>query len=236
MEIGILGAGYIGGTLAIKLASAGHRVRIANSKDPSSLTEFHDRDRITPMWAADAVDGVDVAIISIPQKAIASIPADVKSRLHPVPVVIDTCNYYPARDGRIEALEKGAVESVWVASQLGRPVFKAFNNTMAPSLKHKGTADTAQRLALAIAGPDIDHKKTVFALVEQVGFAPVDTGELDQSWRQQPGTPTYCKDMTAEQMLAGLATTVRADVEKYHAIRDEVQDFDTAMKAMGEYM
>ena len=34
-------------------------------------------------------------------------------------VVIDASNYYPFRDAKIEAIEAGQVESVWVVEQLG---------------------------------------------------------------------------------------------------------------------
>jgi predicted dinucleotide-binding enzyme len=71
MDIGIIDAGSVWGTLARKLVSAGHRVRIANSKDPSTLAEFEEEDGITAMWAGgDAVDGAEVAILSVPQKGI----------------------------------------------------------------------------------------------------------------------------------------------------------------------
>lgn len=234
MDIGIIGAGFIGGTLARQLASAGHRVRIANSKAPSTLTEFADEDGITPMWAVEAVDGVDVAILSIPQLAVTTLPDDVISALSSVPILIDTGNYYPARDGRISAIDQGMTDSQWVASQLGRPVFKVFNNIGAPSLKNKATHG-GQRLGLTVAGPATEDKQTVFALVEQIGFEPVDGGDLDESWRLQPGTPTYCKDLRADQFRRGLAETRREDIGTYHAVRDQV-DFDTAVQRMSDRM
>ena len=236
MEIGIIGAGCIGGTLARKFAAAGHRVRVANSKAPSSLTDFEGEAGIVPMWAADAVRGVDVAILSVPQKAISKLPGQVLSVLSSVPIVIDTGNYYPVRDGRIDGIEEGMADSEWVAAHLGRPVFKVFNNIVAPSLKHKGRTGAGQRLGLTVAGPATEDKQKVFTLVSQIGFDPVDGGGLEQSWRLQAGTPTYCKDMTADQLLAGLAETTREDIGKYHEIRDQLQDFDGAMEKMREYM
>jgi 8-hydroxy-5-deazaflavin:NADPH oxidoreductase len=236
MDIGIIGAGFIGGTLARKLASAGHSVRIANSKDPSTLSEFTELDGITPAWAAEAVSGVDVAILSVPLKAIDALSQDVVSALTSVPVVIDTGNYYPVRDGHIDALDQGMTDSEWVASRLGRPVYKAFNNIGAPSLKHKGTDDPAQRLGLTIAGPAGQGKQTVGSLITQLGFDPVDVGDLEQSWRVQPGTPTYCKDMTAEEMKTGIAKTSYEDIGQHRQERDQLQDFDGAMKQLREYM
>lgn len=236
MEIGIVGAGFIGGTLATKLVSAGHRVRIANSRGPSTLTAFVDVSGITPMWAADAVAGVTVAILSVPQKSISRLPEGVVSALWSVPIVVDTGNYYPVRDGVIVALDRGMADSEWVASCLGRPVFKVFNNISAPSLKHKGTDDPLGRVGLTVAGPAGEDKHTVFSLVDQLGFDPVDGGDLKESWRLQPGTPTYCKDMSADQLRAGLAQTARQEVGKYHLRRDKLQDFDALAKTMSEVM
>ena len=31
-------------------------------------------------------------------------------------------------------------------------------------------------------------------LVDELGFDPVDAGDLDESWRQQPGSPVYGTD------------------------------------------
>ena len=236
MDIGIIGAGFIGGTLARKLASTGHSVHIANSKDPSTLSEFAEIDGITPAWAAEAVTGVDVAILSLPVKEIDALSQDVVSALSSVPVVIDTGNYYPVRDGRIDALDEGMADSEWAASRLGRPVYKAFNNIVAPSLKHKGTDNPAQRLGLTVAGPAGEGKQTVCSLIEQLGFDPVDAGDLEQSWRLQPGTPTYCKDMTAEEMKTGITKTARDEIGKHRQERDQLQDFEGAMKQMSEFM
>jgi hypothetical protein len=43
-------------------------------------------------------------------------------------------------------------------------------------------------------------------LVDELGFDPIDSGTLDQSWRQQPGTPVYTKDLTADDVRDGLAS------------------------------
>lgn len=54
-------------------------------------------------------------------------------------VLIDTSNYYPARDGRMAAIDDGQVESVWVSEMLGRPVAKTWNAIGSGSLAAKGT-------------------------------------------------------------------------------------------------
>jgi 8-hydroxy-5-deazaflavin:NADPH oxidoreductase len=49
-------------------------------------------------------------------------------------------------------------------------------------------------------------------LVEEIGFDAVDAGTIEQSWRQQPGSPGYLKDYDAAGVRQALAeaTEVRS--------------------------
>jgi len=49
------------------------------------------------------------------------------------------------------------------------------------------------RLALPVAGDDARAKQVALELVNELGFDGVDAGGIDDSWRQQPGTPVYDK-------------------------------------------
>jgi hypothetical protein len=121
--------------------------------------------------------------------------------------VIDTGNYYPQqRDGLIAAIEDGTTESRWVSQQIGHPVVKAFNGIQAQHLLELGRpAGAADRIALPVAGDDDAAKAVVLALVDELGFDPVDAGSIDDSWRQQPGTPVYGRDFDAAGVRAALA-------------------------------
>jgi predicted dinucleotide-binding enzyme len=78
-------------------------------------------------------------------------------------------------------------------------VVKAFNNIYAQHLMEMGKPKgTLGRIALPVAGDDRDAKAVVMRLVDELGFDPVDAGGLDESWRQQPGTPVYASDFDAE--------------------------------------
>jgi predicted dinucleotide-binding enzyme len=123
-------------------------------------------------------------------------------------IVVDTCNYYPRqRDGRIDAIEDGVPESRWVAQQIGHAVIKAFNNIYAAHLMENGLPEgSAERIALPVCGDDARGKAAVMDLVEELGFDAVDAGTIDESWRQQPGTPVYAADFDrdgVERALAG---------------------------------
>lgn len=206
MKIGILGVGHIGKTLAQKFGAAGHEVKVANSRGPESIEADVLKSGATAVVASDVVRDVDVLIISVPLHRI----PDVVPLISDVPrdaVVIDTSNYYPMRDGEIEAIEQGQVESVWVSEQLGRSVVKAWNSIGADSFSVNGTpAGTPARLAIPVAADDPEHRRVGMALVEETGFTAFDAGVLADSWRQQPGTPCYCTDVTEDEVKEALDT------------------------------
>jgi predicted dinucleotide-binding enzyme len=207
MRIGIIGAGMIGGTLTRRLRALGHEVRVANSRAPETLAELAAETGATPVWAAEAALDADVVIVSIPQKNTPDLAPGIVASAAPGAAVIETNNYYPQqRDGRIEALENGTPESVWVAELLGTPVYKVFNGIYWKHLLERGTPRGEEgRIALPIAGADGPGKDTVMALVDELGFDPVDAGPLEESWRQQPGTPVYGKDYDVERTHKALA-------------------------------
>jgi 8-hydroxy-5-deazaflavin:NADPH oxidoreductase len=219
MKIGIIGAGNIGGTLARRLAKLGHQVTIANSRGPESLGAFAKETGARPATVEEAARSGDVVIVSIPLKNIARLPKDLFKGVADSVVVVDTGNYYPRqRDGRIDPIERGATESRWVADRFGRPVVKAFNNIYAQHLLERGKPKgTAGRIALPIAGDDPRAKETVTRLLDELGFDAVDGGGLDESWRQQPGTPVYGTDFDAAGVRRGLQEAKRERPAEFRA-------------------
>jgi 8-hydroxy-5-deazaflavin:NADPH oxidoreductase len=207
VRIGIIGAGNIGGTLARRLTALGHEVSIANSRGPQSLKALAEQTGAKPVTVQEAARAGDVVIVTIPEKNIPELPAGLFDGVPETVAVVDTGNYYPRqRDGLIPEIEAGTTESRWVSNRLRRSVVKAFNNIYARSLGERGKPKGAKgRIALPVAGDDARAKQTVMRLVDELGFDPVDTGDLDQSWRQQPGTPVYTKDFDAERLRRGLA-------------------------------
>ena len=214
MRIGIIGAGQIGGTLTRRFSALGHTVFVANSRGPETLAELAAETGAKAVSVQEAARSGDVVVVTIPEKNIPRLPSGLFEGTNDRLVIVDTGNYYPQqRDGRIEGIEAGATESGWVSQQLGRPVIKAFNNIYAAHLLNKGTpAGTPDRIALPVAGDDEAAKAVVLKLVDELGFDGVDAGGLDDSWRQQPGTPVYGTDFDAEGVRRALseATSERA--------------------------
>jgi 8-hydroxy-5-deazaflavin:NADPH oxidoreductase len=207
MKIGIIGAGRIGGALAKRFVELGHDVSVANSRGPETLRQLEKETHATAVTAQEAAHGQDVVVVTIPEKNVPRLPKDLFDGVGDGVVVVDTGNYYARqRDGRIDAIEDGTVESVWVSEQLGRPVIKAFNNIYAQHLRDYGQPPGSPgRIALPVAGDDRAAKSVVMGLVEELGFDAVDAGGLGESWRQQPGTPVYVADLDAEGVRRALA-------------------------------
>jgi predicted dinucleotide-binding enzyme len=219
MRIGVIGAGTMGGILARHFTKRGHHVSISNSRGPESLTALAAEIGATPVSVVDAAKAGEIVILATPTKAVAELPRALFANVPGGVVVIDIGNYHPElRDGRIDAIDRGMLDSQWVAQQLGRPVIKAFNHIFAKSLLEKGVPKgTKGRIALSVFGDSSDAKAAVLRLIDEIGFDPVDGGDLDESWRQQPGTPAYCKDLDAAALRRALAQADRSRIAECRA-------------------
>jgi 8-hydroxy-5-deazaflavin:NADPH oxidoreductase len=227
VRIGILGAGRIGGTIARRLSAHGHAVTLANSRGPDSLRDIAAQIGARAAHAGEAAEDAEVVITSVPfpqlptlREAISGAPREA--------IVIDTSNYFSFKDGPIEAVGAGELESEWVQEQLGRPVVKAWNNILAGSFMTKATPPgTPGRIALAVAGDEPEAKATAMTLVDSTGFDPVDSGPIAESWRQQPGTPAYCTDLSAAELRTALAAADRSMMaERRDRMVSELRKFE----------
>jgi 8-hydroxy-5-deazaflavin:NADPH oxidoreductase len=209
MKIGIIGAGHIGATLTRRLTQLGHDVTVANSRGPETLKGLAAETGARAGTVTEAATDKEVVIVTIPEKSVPELPKGLFDNSRAV--VVDTGNYYPQRDGRIGPIESGTTESRWVSQQLGRPVVKAFNTILAKHLLDDGRpSGDRKRIALPIAGDDPNAKTVVSRLIDELGFDAVDAGGLDDSWRQQPGTPVYGADLTADKARHALGEAKRA--------------------------
>ncbi|MEK4436205.1 NADPH-dependent F420 reductase [Paenibacillus sp. FSL K6-2862] len=219
MRFGIIGAGPIALSISKKLVNNNHDVKIADARDIERLKGKPINAK--PVTVVDVISNIDVLIISIPLHALPTIRSVVEKAADEV-IVVDTSNYYPQMGVKIDEIENGMVESVWVTKQLGRSIIKAFNNLLAYTLEHEGTPEgSSHRIAVAIAGDDIQQKQTMMSIVSELGFDTVDSGNLNNSWRQQPGTPAYCTELTKEELNEALQ---KANKEQAPFLRDKAME------------
>lgn len=190
--VGLIGSGHIGGTVAKLAVAAGQPVILSNSRGPETLTGL--AGELGPLARAgtgrEAAEAGELVVVTIPFHAFRGIdPGPLAGR-----VVMDTCNYYPQRDGQIAELDSGALTSSALIQQhlAGSAVVKVFNNIFFKHLESLSRPSGASdRSFLPIAGDDADAKAAVTAFLDSIGYGAVDAGPLAESWRQQPGTPVY---------------------------------------------
>ncbi|MEI6623503.1 MAG: NAD(P)-binding domain-containing protein [Actinomycetes bacterium] len=192
VRVGIVGAGHIGGALAATLPRVGHPVLLANSRGPESLRELVAKlgPGVQAATVAEAATA-DIVVVTVPLRALTALSADQFAGR----IVVDTCNYYPQRDGVFAELEDGSMNSSeLVAAHLSNStVVKAFNTIYFERLANEGSPELPldQRLAIPVASDDAAAKALVSGIISELGFAPVDGGTLADSWRQEPGQPVY---------------------------------------------
>jgi predicted dinucleotide-binding enzyme len=211
MQIGIVGAGRIGGTLATLFTRGGHQVALANSRDPGTLA-----DTVAALGpnahaatAADAAAFGELVVIAVPLKAYSALPPEPFAGK----IVVDANNYYAQRDGQIAELDsKASTSTELLARHLpGARVLKAFNTINYAHLRDRGRPDApaADRYAIPIAGDDAQAKAVLTGLIDEIGLSAVDTGTLADSWRQEPGAPVYGAEVKPDEAVALIAQARR---------------------------
>ncbi|KFF60874.1 NADP oxidoreductase [Cryobacterium sp. MLB-32] len=208
--LGLIGAGHLGSQVARLAVRNGYRVVVSNSRGPETLTglvaELGDNARAaTPKEAACAGD---IVIVSIPLTALSSLPVDELVGK----IVIDTNNYYPQRDGHMEALdnETSTVSELLQAHLPESRVVKAFNHVVAADLTADNRdAGSPERRALIVAGHDPSAREVVASLIDVFGFDALDIGPLEEGWRIQRDTPGYGASLDLFGLRNALAEAIR---------------------------
>jgi 8-hydroxy-5-deazaflavin:NADPH oxidoreductase len=197
MNIGIIGAGNIGATAAKLWLKAGHSLAISNSRGPETLTDLVKElgSNAKAVTVLEAAQFGEVVLEAIPFGRYASLPAkELEGK-----ILISAANYYPQRDGDIDL--GGLAQTEFIAKHLPSVhVVKAFNTIYYQHLATMGdtTLPLEERIAIYIAGDNLEAKTIVANLIRETGFAPVDTGLLANSKVQEPGAAIYNNPMKAK--------------------------------------
>lgn len=203
MRIGIIGAGRVGSTLARHFSQVGYDVLISNSHGPETLAWLA-RELAGGVRAAtveEVARSGEVVVVAIPYGRYRELPTDALRDK----VVIDACNYYPERDGRDSDLDSGrTTSSEKIKQHIDANLVKAFNaiywNVLRDGSRPRGDPE---RLAIPLSGSDAEARAVVAGLIRDIGFDPVDAGNLGQGGRKhQPGTVVYTAELPASKLSA----------------------------------
>jgi predicted dinucleotide-binding enzyme len=192
MRIGIIGAGNIGGTIGALWARAGHEVVLSNSRGPESLADLIESIGANARAATvdEAAEFGEVVLLAVPWRRQEALPSPDLVRGK---IVIDATNAY-AEGGGVADLGDSTSSEETAKRLPGARLVKAFNTMYWERLRDQGHPDAPpdDRLAVFVAGDDLEAKRIVAGLINEIGFTAVDTGLLREGGRsQQPGSPIY---------------------------------------------
>ena len=208
--LGIIGAGHIGSQVARVAVANGYDVVIANSRGPETLADLVKElgPRAKAATAEDAAAAADVAVVTVPLRAIDALPAAELAGK----IVLDTNNYYFERDGHIEALDKGETTTSELVQRAlpDSKIAKAFNHIFAAEITTDGKpAGAPNRRALATAGDDAEAVAFATRFYDEAGFDTVNVGPLSESWRVERDRPAYVVRQNADELTANIAIANR---------------------------
>jgi 8-hydroxy-5-deazaflavin:NADPH oxidoreductase len=205
LRIGVIGSGHIGGTIGPLWVKAGHPV-LFSSRHPDEL-----KDLVTALGplaqngtVSQAVAFADVLFLAVPYAALPALGQEQGGALKGK-IMLDACNAVPARDGSIaDEVER---EGIGITSQKylpGTHLVRAFN-TLSYMIFAREANRPDPKLAVPIAGDDLEAVAIAAGLVRDAGFEPVVVGKLADARRFQRGTPGYGQSVTAAELKQKLS-------------------------------
>lgn len=182
MEIGIIGAGGMGRAISRRLATAGHRVLLADRTDAKA-----------EQTARDAAEGTPGSVA--PASMDDAPAADIVALALWYPGTVEFASRHAAElAGRIVVDISNPLDETWIrlavepttsgAEELARvlpdsAVVKAFNTTTAPTLENGQLGGTP--LDVFVAGDDDAAKRALVDLLVGTGLRAIDAGALDNA-------------------------------------------------------
>jgi predicted dinucleotide-binding enzyme len=189
-RIAIVGAGPIGSALAGHLILAGNKVTIGTRR-PAAFTppEYQREDIDYPVRTIEAaIDGAEVAILAIPNAAVAPFAEVYRDRLSGAAIIDPSNPFRWHDDGMMTIADLCGKTSGTVTAELfpKSSVARAFSHQPAEALWLRGRREPG-RWGIGYAADDNDTAWITAELITQTGFAPIRVGTLADSAPIDPG-------------------------------------------------
>jgi predicted dinucleotide-binding enzyme len=194
MSIAIIGSGAIGRALATRFARKAMAVSITTRGDPSSLTDLVRglSPHVIPTSVREGLRA-SIVLLAVPFPAVRDLAGDAGGWGDRI--VVDATNAidFP----KFTPTDLGGRPSTQVVGELlhAPRVVKAFNTLPAALLAAEPEVSEGRRV-LFLSGDDASANAEISALIEKLGFAPIDVGKLSEGGRlQQFGGPLTLKNL-----------------------------------------
>lgn len=181
MKIGILGSGNVGGTLGHALAKAGHEVMFAVRDVDAPENQTFVGERTSFADVPTTAKFAEVVILATPWNVTEQVieqAGDLSGK-----TLIDATNpigpgfvlTHGHNDSGGEQVQRWAGEA---------KVVKCFNTTGFENMANPDYGD--HRVGMFVAGNDEDSRKLAMGLATDIGFEPVDAGDLKAARLMEP--------------------------------------------------
>jgi 8-hydroxy-5-deazaflavin:NADPH oxidoreductase len=193
MKYAILGSGAIGTALARRFVAKGIDVALANTRGLESLANLVGElgSIVKPVTAAQSLQA-DIVILALPFDAV---PDATKGVDWGGRIVVDATNAIDLSTFAPRDLNGRLSTEVVASAVSGARVVKAFN-TLPAAILAADPAALGGRRVLFVSSDDTSARAAVIDLVERLGFAAVDLGDIGKGGRaQQFGGGIVAKDL-----------------------------------------
>lgn len=187
-RIGVIGAGWLGGTVGSLWVKAGHEVMFS-SRHPEELKEM--AEKLGPLASvgtpAEAAAFGDILLFSVPYDAIPELGKDLEKHLAGK-VVLDACN---GGSGDLEKeVAKNGAGPTSAKYLKGSLLVRAFSSEDATAVEASFKRQS-NKLAVPVAGDDKEAVGIAAQLVKDAGCIPVLVGDLSTGVKFQRNTPAF---------------------------------------------
>ena len=196
MEIGTIGAGDFAQAFAKRALTAGHKIKLSNSRGSDSLRDIVNQLGSGAIAATkEEAAACEIVLLAVPwdnvPETLASLPEWNNQ------ILIDGTNPFHGQVGDFRPADVGNLSTSQLVAALapGARVVKALNNMIVSNLEAYPVVKGARRVAF-ISADDDGAKKRVQDLLEGFGYSVIDLGNLrDGGLIQQAGGPLAGRDL-----------------------------------------
>lgn len=201
-RLGILGAGKLGTAVARLAVNAGRTVAIADAQRDTMIDLIVSTvaPGATLTDAAEVLATSDIVLLAIPYSRLADLDLDRLSRL----VVVDATNPWLETDGQDPPPSP-------LRNHPGIRLVRSLNHLAYEDLgAYAAPSGTPFRTAVAVASDDATARSLVAALVDDLGFDPVEM-EGGNAWLLDATGPFFGRRLSSAEMSAIASASRRAN-------------------------
>ena len=210
IKIGVIGVGWLGGTVGSLWVRAGYKVKFS-SLHPEALQTMANRlgDNATVGTPAEAAKFADVILMAVPYSAIPQVAKDFAADLDGK-IILDATNARADTSALTDETIANGVGATSAKYFAGAHLVRAFSAVDATAIEASFNRPTPHKLGVPLASDDGIAMQAAIELVHDAGSIPVVVGSLKQGRVFERGGDGFRANTTAEQLRSRLGLPASA--------------------------